>query len=74
MTGLVDDMLILDTHADLSLEAARGRLHPPRPGEGLLRAFAAAAMAAAAALALAGAVILGPPAGHPAVTSALSGL
>ena len=54
-------MLILDTRADLSLDAARARLKAPRRDQAVLPALAAAALAAAAAVALASAVILGPP-------------
>jgi hypothetical protein len=54
-------MLILDSRADLSLAAARGRLAAPVRAGGLWLALAAAALAAAGALALAAAVIFGPP-------------
>ena len=62
-------MLILDCAADLSLDAARGRLSPPARPQAVGPALLAAALMAAAAVGLAGAVILGPP-GASASTSA----
>jgi predicted N-acetyltransferase YhbS len=58
-------MLILDTQAHVSLDAAKVRLAAPPRRQGLGQALLAAGLAAATAVALAGAVILGPPpAGH----------
>ena len=54
-------MLTLSTVADLSIDAARVRLHPPARRGAVMPALGAAALAAVSALVLAGAVILGPP-------------
>ena len=58
-------MLTLHAAADLSLDAARGRLNPPARPDAAASALIAAALMAAAALGLAGAVIFGPPGALP---------
>ena len=54
-------MMTLTIPAELTLEAARGRLCVPHQREAVLPALAASALVAVFALLLAAAVVLGPP-------------